>query len=683
MGVDKNTVLENAQLFTARGQFEKAVAEWKKLTDGTTADGAIYNTIGDLHLKRNAPADAIDSYFKAAAAFREGEAALKAIALYKKILKVDPTQAEAYRCLGALNAERGLLSNAVSDYLFLTKLYLREGKQQEALEIFRIIATLDPSNLEAQHRIAELAPAGHREAGLQGQAGTDRAAGPPGRAGQEDSPQAVRRDRLASLTSEPAGLRLAQEGDEPVQPAGGPAMSESGGPQGRPRWKPEWSRQDFINEAVRLTADDRHGEAEALLSELLNREPGDPEVCRLLAVLHLRSGQLAAAKAEFRFLAEAAIRAQDFKLAESMLLDCLRVLPDSVLLIELLGRVYEQTGDVLSAAAQYGKAIEVLVEQPDPEQPGLPLELYERIKGLAPSSPLVARFAPVCGSVPVRLEPGATTSAEPPAPPKEWTREAQGAAFGSELPGDRQAPAFKFAEPCQAGERVPQADAQETPVPSSRGAAAFKFAGAHPEPQAGLPSDQPMTSGREAGGAESQALSLGERKPAVKDDATEQAEPGAADHYELGIAYKNMGLRNEAIEEFRLVGKGAARFVDASLMLAACLKEQGLNRPAMASLEEALSGCLGDESKAMLVRYELGLLYEAEGLAEDAGRQFAAIPGFRDASQRLERIAPQGRAAQPGAAEADLAEVPSGPGGTTPEKESRTSERKKRRISYL
>lgn len=380
MGADKNAILENAQLFAARGQFDKAIAEWKKLTDGTPADGAIYNTIGDLHLKRNVPADAIDAYFKAAAAFREGEAALKAIALYKKILKVDPTRAEAYRCLAALNAERGLIGNAVSDYLILAKLCLRGDKGQEALEIYRTVATLDPSNLEVRQQIAELSSSG-----------------------QQDVPSQDQTKANTVSESRTAPQRDGSSQSEPV--VGGHLPSELRQVQGLPKWKPEWGRQDFINEAVRLTADDRYAEAESLLLELLDREPGDPEVCRLLAILHLRSGQLAAAKAEFRFLAEAAIRAQDFKLAESMLLECLKTVQDSVPLIELLGRVYEQVGNVESASSQYGRALEVFLEQPDPDQANLPLELYERIKAIAPSSPLVARFAHVCGSVPVRQDP--------------------------------------------------------------------------------------------------------------------------------------------------------------------------------------------------------------------------------------------------------------------------------------
>ena len=157
MAVDRRTVLQNAQLFASKGQYEAAITEWKKLILESPTDGSIFNTIGDLHLKRNATADAITAYLQAAAAFRTEGSTLKAIAAYKKILKVDPARYEVYRHLGDLNAERGLLSSAVQDYLTLGKFYLKEGKSREALDIYRKIITQDPSNLDVQQRVAESA----------------------------------------------------------------------------------------------------------------------------------------------------------------------------------------------------------------------------------------------------------------------------------------------------------------------------------------------------------------------------------------------------------------------------------------------------------------------------------------------------------------------------------------------
>src|SRR6185437_3045866 len=120
------------------------------------ADGTIHNTIGDLQLKRNAPGEAASAFLQAASAFRTEGATLKAIAAFKKALKCDPSRYEVYRHLGDLNIERGLISSAVQDYLTLGKYYLKERRGKDALEIYRKIVLQDPSNLNAQQRVAEL-----------------------------------------------------------------------------------------------------------------------------------------------------------------------------------------------------------------------------------------------------------------------------------------------------------------------------------------------------------------------------------------------------------------------------------------------------------------------------------------------------------------------------------------------
>jgi tetratricopeptide (TPR) repeat protein len=96
VALDKSAVQDNAQKYAAQGKIPEAIAEWKKLADLSPNDGTPYNAIGDLHLKKNAASDATEAYFKAAAAFRAGGAALKAIAVFKKILKIDPNQFLAY-----------------------------------------------------------------------------------------------------------------------------------------------------------------------------------------------------------------------------------------------------------------------------------------------------------------------------------------------------------------------------------------------------------------------------------------------------------------------------------------------------------------------------------------------------------------------------------------------------------
>ena len=103
MPIDRSSVLKNAQLFASRGQFDAAIAEWKKLSTESPGDGSIFNSIGELYLKRNATNDAVTAFMQAAGAFRAEGATLKAIATYKKVLKLDPSKYDVFRYLGDLN----------------------------------------------------------------------------------------------------------------------------------------------------------------------------------------------------------------------------------------------------------------------------------------------------------------------------------------------------------------------------------------------------------------------------------------------------------------------------------------------------------------------------------------------------------------------------------------------------
>jgi tetratricopeptide (TPR) repeat protein len=109
-------------------------------------------------------------------------------------------------------------------------------------------------------------------------------------------------------------------------------------------------------------------------------------------------------------------------------------------------------------------------------------------------------------------------------------------------------------------------------------------------------------------------------------------------HYTLGIAYKNMGLVNEAKEEFALAMKGPDVFLDACLMTAVCLKEQEQYDLASAQLERLLTDPRCQGAKGQAIRYELGLLYEKQQQWQLAATMFEAIPTFHDVPQRLAAI---------------------------------------------
>lgn len=594
MEADKSRVQEYAHLLASRGQYEKAIAEWKKLITDSPIDGTTYNNIGDLHLKRHSPSEAIEAYFQAGAAFQAAGAALKAIAVYKKILKIDPARHKAYQCLGDLHAERGLINNAISDYSMLAKLYLKEGMVRDALAVYRRIEELDPTRLDVKRRIADLCLQENlKEEAVQaylrlGQACT-----------AQQRPEEATEAYQAALRVDPTNPKARQLLEDPQAALQDFVQSRQA------------SRETLggvvspasLEEAVQEIGAGRYDRAESMLSELLSAQPGDPHICRLLGVLYLKRGELSSARNLFRFLAESAMRAKDYGLAESMLRDYLQVAPSCVTMLELLGRVYEEKGDGQAAALQYAKALESLLEHPDPEAPTLPAELFAKVSRLAPDSPLIGRLAALINREAELHELGQTKEVltHPPV----------------DQPGD---PLLLVDHLVLGGELPPAAS------------------------------------------------------------------PDDRSRYQLGLAYKKMGLLQEAIEEFRQVG-GECR-LDAHLLIAACLKEQGLTQQAIRELEDVRADVSSGASKSPAVQYELGLLYESEGQLEQAAHLFSMIPDFLDAGLRLQQIRKaeekelqRQRALERVDALASASEEPL----TTPAQAipMTTPGQKKRRISYL
>lgn len=114
--------------------------------------------------------------------------------------------------------------------------------------------------------------------------------------------------------------------------------------------------------------------------------------------------------------------------------------------------------------------------------------------------------------------------------------------------------------------------------------------------------------------------------------------------YNLGIAYKEMGLLAEAAEEFRVARRSPSLHLGASFMLAETLAANGELDAAVAVLDELLSSDDLGETAILDVRYQKALLVSRAGKEEEAAEIFLSIyedaPGYRDVRQRTERFRP-------------------------------------------
>ncbi|MDP3091104.1 MAG: tetratricopeptide repeat protein [Nitrospira sp.] len=657
MALDRTKVLQSAQLLAAKGQYDAAIAEWRKLAGEAPNDGSIHNSIGDLHLKRNAVPEAITAFLQAAAGFRSEGATLKAIATYKKILKVDPTRYEVYRHLGDLNAERGLLSSAVQDYLTLGKYYLKERKGKEALEVYKKIVSQDPSNLDAQQRVAELC----LQENLQDEAtkvylqlGRERSA-----QGRYDEAKDA---YLAVLRIDPKNNEAAQFVEGAQKGGAAPGKPAASGHMATMASRPS-EPLDLLAEATRRMDEKQYAGAEAILNQLLTREPGNPQVCQLLARLHLQRGDVQVALGEYRFLAGAALRAQDYPLAEALVSEFLAAEPNSVPLIELSAELFEEKGDSAAAAQQYARAVELLLLHPEAGMESLHEELFEKVKLLASDSDLVTRLTVLMGGE-APVEPAGvvesvvqsvaeTVAPEPVASPS--VVESPEFTLDGAVPDDHlfTVPRAVSSEAWQ----IPVNDAIPDGAPVSLsasepsvddGSSAATMAAAETEtsrPGAWLTNAPPeIPQAVEPISIEPMAI------PAVMAETASvpsaELPPDYEAHFTLGIAYKNMGLYEDAMDEFHVSKSADSFYLDSCLMTALCLKDQRAYAQAIRGLEAVLSDPRCQGAKGQAIRYELGMLYEAESQWGKAVTTYQMIPAFHDVPQRLEFLRGKASSAQ-------------------------------------
>jgi pilus assembly protein FimV len=109
--------------------------------------------------------------------------------------------------------------------------------------------------------------------------------------------------------------------------------------------------------------------------------------------------------------------------------------------------------------------------------------------------------------------------------------------------------------------------------------------------------------------------------------------------YNLGIAYKEMGLIDEAIAEFQLAAKDESRLLECSSMLGICFLEKGMAKLAVKWFEKGLTAPNRSEEEYQGLRYDLASALEAAGETDKALHVFTDLYGqdanFRDVATKV------------------------------------------------
>ena len=156
MALFKKDVLQNAEKLVQKGKIEAAIKEYKKVVARSPGDTTTLNRIGDLYVRLRKNQDAVEYYLQTAERFALDGFYVKAIAVYKKVQRIDPGAIQVHGRLADLYAKQGLINDARNHYGQLADHYLRQNDTAEAIRAYEKLVELEPENPTGLLRLADL-----------------------------------------------------------------------------------------------------------------------------------------------------------------------------------------------------------------------------------------------------------------------------------------------------------------------------------------------------------------------------------------------------------------------------------------------------------------------------------------------------------------------------------------------
>ena len=155
MVFEKAKVLKAAEKFLSQGKISAAIKEYRQIVENDKDDLTTLNMLGDLCVRDGQNEEAISCFSRIAEYYSQQEFNLKAIAMYKKIERLQPRDPAIANKLAHLYASQGLAADARAQYLIVADAYTRAGRTKQTFEVLHKVADLDPHNTEIRLKLAE------------------------------------------------------------------------------------------------------------------------------------------------------------------------------------------------------------------------------------------------------------------------------------------------------------------------------------------------------------------------------------------------------------------------------------------------------------------------------------------------------------------------------------------------
>ena len=708
MSSRKDKFLESARKSIVKGQLDRAIKDYEQVVAIDPLDMKHRQKLAELLVRVNRHTAAIKEYEAIGKYYAENSYYLKAIAVYKQLQKLNPTDLSISLKLAEFNKKQGLTGNALAEYSIVYNYYQKTGDIKESFKLLEKMLEVDPDNLNTMLKYAE----------------ARYAAGQWDDAYQEFSRLALqllkKGDRLSfSSICDRIQTLFPDRNDFILQML--EAQIENGeAAQAIPRLQEIIKRDNYslagwqlLANAYRKTHDDKG--LNSAFRYMLHFFPNELYPREAMVQCAVDEGNVTKAVDLLNVHLDYFIAKEEFAVPEQLCLAMLDLAPEEPGVFRILKELYEASGEggkLAGVLSRLAPPVSV-AHQPEPEPEPLQQAGGPSIAVAAPEEPLpesetpwedeldlsmvdelledvvaarpaavyeiadivtdeeeveeAALSAAAIAGVTEVADTGFVTTAEVSgagmdpcavAMPEEFCREVSDMAEVSLA--DVAADPSSLPDTEVQGESEPEIDFEKEglgwlsdvsePMPFGVGAGEPLFT------EEDLPSFSEFSSAIDN-------LFPDEVKPppevkksrynpdqllsAFKKGVDEQLEETDSEtHYNLGIAYREMGLFEDAIHELQIAGGDPRRAVDCMTLQGICYRDKGEVTLSEEAFKAALAMKDATIEELASATYELAVLYEsnrrigeAESLYHDVDE---LVAGFRDASARVRMLRGEG-----------------------------------------
>jgi pilus assembly protein FimV len=151
----RDKLLASAQRQVDKGNLVRAIRDYRKLLEAQPDDTRTRLRIGDLQARMGKKDEAIVTYEHVARDYAEQGFFLKAVAILKQILRLDPDRTDVQVRLAELYLKLNLLSDCMAQYRKVADALQKKGDTQRHVDVLRRMAAIDPEDVRVQITLAE------------------------------------------------------------------------------------------------------------------------------------------------------------------------------------------------------------------------------------------------------------------------------------------------------------------------------------------------------------------------------------------------------------------------------------------------------------------------------------------------------------------------------------------------